>query len=210
MQPEVESTPIETEPGSGEEGRERDLLEPAGLSDGLELGTQPRLRAERHIDRLRDRQRLAAGRNGLKRGLVGIARKRSGGRRMVRIPPLWRLHDSGWYRTRSIALGAGLSSWTWLHGLGSIALGAGLSSWTWLGGRGRPHVRVRRRSVPLAFTSARRLTAGNFVRNDPPSNPILHIDPRLCTAGHQDEPDQPSSVAEAMKWIGSRHRTGAP
>ena len=108
LRPEPESTPVEAEAGGGEEGRERDLLEPSGLIDGLELGTQPRLRAERHIDRLRDRQRLAAGGDGLERGLVGIARKRRGGRRMVRIPPLWRLHDSGWYRTRSIALGAGL------------------------------------------------------------------------------------------------------
>src|SRR5208337_3942044 len=152
MRPEVESTPVEAEPGSGEKGRERDLLQPAGLSDGLELGTQPRLRAEGHINRLRDRQRLAAGGNGLECGLVGIARKRGGGRNMVRIPPLWRLHDCGWHRTRSIALGAGLSSWTWLHGLGSIALGAGLSFWTWLGGRDRLHVRVGRRSVALAFT----------------------------------------------------------
>src|SRR5208283_850719 len=150
LHPEPESTPVEAEVGGGEEGRERDLLEPSGLIDGLELGTQPRLSAERHIDRLRDRQRLAAGGDGLERGLVGIARQRRGGRRMVRIPPLWRLHDSGWYRTRS------------------IVLGAGLSSWTWLGGRGWPHVRVRRRSNSLAVISARRLTAGNFVRNDPP------------------------------------------
>src|SRR5208337_828893 len=151
MRPEVESTPVEAETGGGEKGRERDLLEPSGLIDGLELGTQPRLRAERHIDLLRDRQRLAAGGDGLERGLVGITRKRRGGRRMVRIRPLWRLYDSGWHRTRSIALGAGLSSWTWLHGLGSIALGAGLSSWTWLGGYSRLHVRVCRRSVPLTF-----------------------------------------------------------
>src|SRR5208337_1876091 len=122
----------------------------------------------------------------------GIAGKRSGGRRMVQIPPLWRLHDCGWYRTRS------------------IALGAGLSSLTWLGGHSRPHVRVRRRSVPLAFTSARRLTAGNFVRNDPPSERILKIGPGLSTAGHEDESGQPSLAAEAMKWIRSRHRTGAP
>jgi len=177
LRPKPESTPVEAEAGGGEEGRERDLLEPSGLIDVLELGTQPRLSAERHIDRLRDRQRLAAGGDGLERGLVGIAWKRRGGRRMVRIRPLWRLYDSGWYRTRSIALGAGLSSWTWLHGLGSIVLGAGLSSWTWLGGRGWPHVRVRRRSNSLAVISARRLTAGNFVRNDPPSERILKIGP---------------------------------
>ena len=88
-----------------------------------------------------------------------------------------------------------MSSWTWLGGLGSITLGAGLSSWTWLGGRGRPHVRVRRRSVPLAFTSARRLTAGNFVRNDPPSERILKIGPGLSTASRHDEPNQPRLVA---------------
>src|SRR5271166_3820414 len=104
MVPEVESTPVEVEPSSGEEGGERDLLEPSGLSDGLELGTQPRLKAERRINRLRDRQRLAAGRDGLERGLVGIARKSSGGQRIVRVSPLGSLHDCGWHRTRLIAL----------------------------------------------------------------------------------------------------------
>src|SRR5207244_151077 len=37
----------------GQECRGRDLLLPSGLSDALELGTQPRLRAIRQVDCLR-------------------------------------------------------------------------------------------------------------------------------------------------------------
>jgi hypothetical protein len=81
---------------AGQECRKSDLLEPAGLVDGFELGTQLRLKAKRHFDGFRECQRLAARGDGVERRLVGIAGESRCGRRSVGIRPPWRLSDGGW------------------------------------------------------------------------------------------------------------------
>jgi hypothetical protein len=79
----------------GQERRKSDLLEPAGLVDGFELGTQLGLKTKCCIDRFGKSQRLAARGDGVESRLVGIAGESRRGRRSVSIRPSWRLSDGG-------------------------------------------------------------------------------------------------------------------
>ena len=84
-------------PGGRQEGRSHDLLAASRLRDALELGAEPRLRAERQLDRLGEGQRFAGRGDGVEGGLVGISRGGDRGRRRpVTIPPGWRPFDGWW------------------------------------------------------------------------------------------------------------------
>ena len=94
---EAESPCIVIRRDGRQEHRERDLALPLGLGDAFDLGTQPWLRAERQIDRLGERQWLAARGDRVERGLVGVTRKRRRWRwRRSRIRATWGAFDRRW------------------------------------------------------------------------------------------------------------------
>ena len=94
---EGEATHIVIAGDGGQERRERDLLLASGLGNALELGAEPRLRAERQMDSLGEGQRFAGRGDGVEGGLVGFSRGGDRGRRRpVTIPPGWRPFDGWW------------------------------------------------------------------------------------------------------------------
>ena len=167
---------------------------PPGLGDAFELGTQPWLRAIRLIDRLGERQRLAARGDRLEGSLVGISRKRHcGWRRPVPIHLRRRAFES--WRQRS----------------GSIVLRAGLGSLTWLRGHGRQHLCIRRRPIAgLQRRLARWPSDLDFGRHDPLSEAVLEIGARSDTSRRHDEPDQQRLAVNGPNRVRSGHWTAAP
>ena len=168
----------------GQKRRKGDLLQPAGLGYGLDLGTEPRLVPKSQLNRLAKRQRLPVRGDRVKGGLVGIAGKRHCRRgRLVGIHAPWRTFECRWQRGRSIVHHARLGSLSWLRGDG------------WL------HACVPRR--PAAGISLRlaHFPRGIDVGHDPSRKVIVELGVRMSTSSRQDEPDQPRLAADGAGGV---------